>query len=791
MNLERILLICLLQFLTIHSYAQNIETQIIRGTVVDAESDYPISGATIQMVSDSSSQFVATVTDLDGRFTLENVPLGRQDFICKFLGYEDQIINDFLVIKGKEGVLNIRIEESATILDEIVVYRRQKGKVINEIITVSANTLETDEIIRFSGTLGDVSRMAQNFAGVSGASDDRNDIIVRGNSPSSVLWRLEGVDIPSPNHWATLGTTGGPVSMLNTNNLRTSDFLSGAFPAEYGNVVGAVFDLKLKNGNSENYEFLGQVGFNGFELGTEGPIGFIGNNSSFLVNYRYSTLGLLNDIGIGVDVGTGGAIPKYQDINFKINIPTKKAGRFSIWGLGGISDISFLADDESDNFNANNENLTSGTTTGILGINHKYFFNNKTFSTISIATSGTKNRNTTEGVNPSNPEQFQKIYEGNSNQNKTTINWIINSKLNSKHLIRAGANLDLLNIKILDSVFVNNSFWFNESDFQGLTSLVRLFGQWQYKLNEKLKFNTGINGLYLGLNNSFVIEPRLGITFAINENNNVAIAYGRHSQMQPLPIYFSIDRNATAEQNALNKGLDFIKSNHYVFSYTHYFKDKLKLISELYYQTLSSVAIDPMEGHFSALNIGADFSFPNNTGLLNDGTGKNYGVELTLQQNLHKGFYYLLTSSIFQSKYIGSDKVERNTYYNSNYVFNALFGKGVEINKNFTITFDAKFTYAGGRRYTPIDLPTSINNVEETLDYSKAFELQYKPYIRPDLKIGLKTNIKNTTHTFSIDLQNFTGRKNVFTHIYNNETQSVKTLYQRGFFPDVRYQILF
>ncbi len=791
-SIEKILLACLLYFFCVQTYSQDVETQIVRGTVIDAESQYPLLGATVQLIGDSSVKTIATVTDMDGRFTLEKVPIGRQNFVCKYLGYKDRIINDFLVVKGKEGVLNIHIEESVGVLDEIVLFNRKKGEVINETVTVSAITLETDEIIRFSGTLGDVSRMAQNFAGVSGASDDRNDIIVRGNSPSSVLWRMEGVDIPSPNHYATLGTTGGPISMLNINNLKTSDFLSGAFPAEYGNVTGAVFDLKLRNGNSESYEFLGQIAFNGFELGVEGPMKFVGNNSSFLVNYRYSTLGLLSEVGINLDLGTGGAIPKFQDINFKLNIPTEKAGRFSVWGLGGISDIRFSADNNNNLFSANNENLISSTTTGILGINHKYFFNSKTSSTVSIAYSSSKNRNTREGIIPSNSEQFQKIFDGNSRQNKTTINWTINSKLNSKHLIRAGANLDLFNIKILDSLFVvDNKSWFNQGDFEGSTSLYRFFGQWQYKFNDKLKFNSGINALYLGLNKSFALEPRIGITYAVNEKNKFAIAYGRHSQMQPLPIYFSLQRDAADEQNTLNRELDFIKSNHYVFSYTHYFKNKLKIKSELYYQTLSSVAVDPTEGYFSVLNVGADFVFPKNTGLLNDGTGKNYGVELTLQQNLNKGLYYILTSSIFQSKYSGSDKIERNTYYNSNYVINALFGKEIQVNNNLFLMFDAKFTYAGGRRYNPIDLEASIKNGEETLDYTNAFESQYDPYIRPDFKIGLKLNYKNTTHTWSVDLQNFIGRKNIFTQIYNNDTQSVKTLYQRGFFPNVRYQIVF
>jgi hypothetical protein len=148
--------------------------------------------------------------------------------------------------------------------------------------------------------------MASNFAGVSGANDARNDIIIRGNSPSGLLWQLEGLNIPNPNHFGSLSSTGGPVSMLNNNVLDKSDFMTSAFPAQYGNALSGVFDLSLRNGNNEKYEFLGQVGFNGFELGAEGPFSK-NSKSSFLINYRYSTLALFQQIGI--NFGTGSATP--------------------------------------------------------------------------------------------------------------------------------------------------------------------------------------------------------------------------------------------------------------------------------------------------------------------------------------------------------------------------------------------------------------------------------------------------------------------------------------------------
>ena len=789
--MKRKLILFLFITLSNLSFSQTIKTQTIRGTIVDSESDYPLPGAAILLLTDSSTTTFATVTDINGYFTLENIPLGRQSFMCQYIGYKDQTINNYLVVMGKEGYLDIKLEQDVTSLSEVVISSRKRGEVNNTLVSVSANTLEQDEIIRFSGSLGDVSRMAQNFAGVSGASDDRNDIIVRGNSPSSVLWRLEGLDIPSPNHYASLGATGGPISMLNANNLKSSDFLSGAFPAEYANVTGAVLDLKLRNGNSNKYEFLGQIGFNGVEFGTEGPINGIGENASFLINYRYSTLQVFDILGL--DLGTGGAIPQYQDINFKVNVPTKKAGTFSFWGLGGLSDISFqAAEEEGDNLFTDDEtNVTSESNTGILGFNHKYFFNYKTSSMISLAFSATESINTTEEIIQPNSSTFESTFNGKMTQIKSTINWTLNSKINKKHRIKYGANYDHFNLNVKDSLLVDIDFWFNVNDFDGNASLLRAFGQWQYKLNQKLKLNTGLNVLYLSRNKSSALEPRFGLTYDVNERNIFALGYGRHNQMQPLPIYFSSQPEATDQENIQNSKLDFLKSDHFVVSYTHLFKSNIRLKLETYYQNLFSAAVDPKEGYFSVLNAGADFGFPNNVGLTNNGKGRNYGLELTLQKSLSKGFYFLLTGSLFESKYTGSDLVERNTYYNSNYVTNFLIGKEINLNNKFLFTIDAKMNYSGGRRYTPIDLPASIMTNEQVLDNTNYFGQQYKPYIRPDLKLGLKSNGEKITQTWSIDLQNFIFRDNVFIQSYDKSSQTIRTLNQRGFFPDLRYQILF
>ncbi len=775
--------------LAICGFSQGEFTQSIKGNIIDKDAEYPLIGVNVVLVSDDNGY--GTSTDIDGNFKLTNVPVGRQALQISYIGYKTITLPNILVNTGKEIVLDIQMEEDLTRLDEVVITAQQdKRKAVNEMATISTRSMTMEEVTRFSGSQGDVSRMAQNYAGVSGASDDRNDIIVRGNSPSAVLWRLEGVDIPSPNHWASLGTTGGPISMLNINSMRNSDFLTGAFPAEYGNATGAVFDLKLRNGNTEKFEFLGQIGFNGFEGGIEGPLG-LGKNSSFMANYRYSTLGVVS--ALGVDFGTGAAIPQYQDLVFKFNVPTEKAGRFSFWGLGGVSEITFGDNPDGDTnlYTDGDDRFTASSDTKMIGATHLYFFDQNTSSNLSVSYSSASSLNFADELESEQSQIFERVFTSRNTQNKLGINWTLNKKIDKQNRIKAGLIYDQYDIMVEDSVLFDDDVWFSELNFQGDASLVRAFAQWQYKANEKLTINSGIHASRFGLNSSMSLEPRLSLSFDANDKNTFGVGFGRHSQLQPLPIYFNKRREATAAENAKNQELDFIRSNHYIVSWDHSFTSSTRLKLETYYQSLSGLATDPNDEDFSMINYGADFAFPNRVGLTNDGIGSNYGVELTLERFLDRGLYYLVTASLFDSKYEGIDQVSRNTFFNSNYVFNVLAGKEFVLNKKWTITLDGRFNLAGGRRYTPIDLAASIAADEEVLAENMVFENRYPNYIRPDIKLGFRQNAKKYTQTFSIDFQNFIGRRNVFYNTYDSRNQEIDTEYQRGFFPDVRYQITF
>ena len=319
--MKKTLLLSIIVILSVLTYSQS--TQTIRGTIIDQQSDSPIPGVNVMILN--FDPILGCSGDFEGNFVVNDVPIGRVDVQFSAIGYKTVIIKSLLLTVSKQLVLEIKMEEDIEILNEVIIKANDgKDKPINKMATVSARSFSIEETEKYAGSLGDPSRMAQNFAGVFTAGDQRNDIIIRGNSPAGLLWRLDGVNIPNPNHFGATGSTGGPVSMLNNNLLTNSDFFTGAWPAEFGNSLSGVFDLNMRNGNNQKHEFLGQIGFNGLELGAEGPFAK-SSQASYIINYRYSTLDVMNKIGFDV---ANGAVPKYQDLTFKVNIPTKKIGKF-------------------------------------------------------------------------------------------------------------------------------------------------------------------------------------------------------------------------------------------------------------------------------------------------------------------------------------------------------------------------------------------------------------------------------------------------------------------------------
>lgn len=787
-----ILILIFLTALTVSAFAQTI-----KGYLTDAQSEMPLIGATVELLT--VEQQKGTITDIDGYFILTDIPPGRHVLRLSYLGYEPQTLPNILVTTGKDVILNPGLEESVNELAAITVTAKTNpGESINEMSTVSSRTFTAESVNRFAGGRADVSRMASNLAGVATSNDSRNDIVIRGNSPTGLLWQLEGIPIPSPNHFSTLGTTGGPVSALNPNMLANSDFATSAFAAEYGNALSGVFDLSLRKGNRDRYEFMGQLGtFSGLEAMAEGPLN--NKKGSFVVSFRNSFVGFAD--ALGIPIGTN-ATPDYRDLTFNIDFGNGKAGKFSVFGIGGTSNIDFLGSetDSTDLFANPGENAYANSSFGVLGLRHNIITGENTYVRTVISGSTQGGEFQVYDLDEDGGDGLLKT-DVNDQSIRYSLKSYLNSKLSNRLTVRTGIQFEATGlttvvddrdgrpdrdgdgVRDLDRV----------RDFDGSFGLYQAFGQARYRLGEKTTLNAGLHAQYFSLTEAFALEPRLGLRFKATEKLSLTAGYGLHSQTPALPVFFY--RDLTTGAPDANQNLDYMKANHFVVGADLAFAPNWRLKTEVYYQSLFNIPVDNFSSTFSILNAGADFVFPERGSLVNDGTGQNYGVEITLEHYFANNWYLMATASIFDSEYEGSDGVSRPTAFNNQYVGNLLggwelpFGKG----KRHRFTVNGKITGSGGRYYTPVDVELSREFNTDIRDESLAFTERYDDYFRIDLKFGVQLNsaTRKFSQSFFIDFQNLTDRENVFQQRYNPVTGMVNTVYQSGFFPDVQYRVQF
>jgi hypothetical protein len=768
------------------NYAHAQGTQTVRGKIIDDASKSPLPGVTVQ-IADSTGRLAVT-TDMDGDYKINNVPLGRRTIKVTFLGYEPVLLQNVVVTAGKEVILNINMMESISKLNEVtVVYDRTKDKTAtnNEMALVSSRSFNIDDTKKYAGSLGDPSRMAANFAGVIAGNDSRNDIVVRGNSPTGMLWQLEGLNIPNPNHFGAFGGTGGPVSMLNNNNLDKSDFMTSAFPAQYGNATAGVFDLRLRDGNNEKRELRTQMGFNGAEIGAEGPFSK-NSKSSYVINYRYSTLSIFKQLGL--NVGTGNAVPEYQDVNFKMSFPLKNNNsKITVFGLGGLSKADLLGNDvdttQTDFYGRIDLNQYATYKTGIVGSSYEQNIGEKTFVKFTLGASVSDQKFNSDSIAifaPNKPTFKEQTANFNNQKYSAILN--INHKFNSKNTLNAGANTDLMKFDFFNEN-INNGIARRLVNVKGDAYLSQAYAQLKHRFNNKLSMNIGGHAQHFSYTNDVVVEPRAGIKYAINGRSSINVGYGIHHQMQSIYNYF-VQAQVNNDVILTNKDMGFTKSQHYVLGYDINLSEFVRIKIEGYYQQLSQVPVNSYRSSYSSLNDGLSFAPSDVTNLVNKGTGTNYGAELTFERYLNKGFYFLITGSVFDSKYKGSDGIERNTAFNTKYAGNVLAGKEFQIGKKgSSLALNIKATLIGGRYLTPLDLELSRLAGAAVFNETLAFSDRQSAFFRTDFKLTYKKDFKKSTLESGIDIQNITNRKNIFQQGYNAVNNTISTQYQTGLLP--------
>lgn len=780
--------------------------QTIRGRIIEKETMQPLMGVTVGVTS--TSPMKGAMTDLDGYFRIEEVPIGRHDIKCTYIGYDVIQLHDIPVNSGKELVLELEMGEMVTALKEVTIKASNtNGLALNSMTTNSARSFDMEEAQRYAASVSDPSRMAQSYAGVAMGSDGlNNEISVRGNSPRGLLWRLEGIEIPNPNHFSNEGSSGGAISMLNSTTLATSDIFTGAFPAEYGNTLSGVIDLKMRNGNNEKREYTFKAGLMGLELGLEGPIQK-GKKASYLFNYRYSTMGLLTELGL-FDVTWG--LPSYQDMSFKLNFPTEKLGRFGVFGLGGDNHIAenIYKDPEEYEDEWDRYHLDFNQSIGVVGLTHSYLIGKKSYVKSVLSASGT------------NYDVYSYRLDENNNWEPNThdhevygqyaLRWssYFNHKINANNSFRIGGIVSELGYQLHHEIRYTNPieypYRFNDPakqdsvvellDANGKNYMYQGFAQYKKHIGKRFTVNAGLHAIYLKVNDDYNLEPRLGLKYKLSDTRTISLSYGLHTKAEPFSTLMltRFDENGREEQPF--RDLQMIRAHHYVLGYNQSIGKQWRFNSEVYYQELYNVPVENVKGStFSILNGSNYYDIANRDSLVNEGTAKNIGMEVTFERHFGEMYYLLFTGSIIRSTYSTLFVRDFNSPFNDQAIINIVGGKEWSIakrkGKDKLFGLNAKFLSMGGRWYTPLDYEASALMDYSVYDESKAFTMRGKPVYRLDLGFSYKVNRKKVTHKLALDLMNVTNHQSVYAVHYDRElNEMVEDLYY-GFLPFFTYTI--
>lgn len=759
---------------------ENRLTQTIRGTITDAASGETIPFATVNLPE--MPERVA-VSDSAGRFVLPGVPVGRHTVRASYLGYEPTVIKEIMVSSAKETYLELVMSESVRLLDEVVVRPQvNKEQPLNKMAAVGARMFSVEEAARYAGGFDDPARLASSFSGVS-SGGSTNGISIHGNAPHLLLWRLENIEIPNPNHFADISVLGGGIfSSLSALVLDNSDFLTGAFPAEYGNAVSGVFDMKLRNGNNQAYEHTAQIGVTGIDVASEGPLNR-GNGSSYIVNYRYSMTGLISRLGL-MDMQEQKM--NYQDLNFKMNFPTRRAGTFAVWGTGLIDKFATRQKDKADwEYNSDRTYSASTQYMGAAGIGHRYFFH------------GGGRLETTLAGTFFNEHAYVDSYSNQEipfpylDMRKKFTNLVVSTSYTRKFSARFTHKTGFTYTRMFYRMNMELAPCYGQPmqpvyNGVGNTGLLTAFTSNAWSMSDVLTLSLGVNGQWLALSGARAVEPRLGLRWRPAARSTFAVGYGLHSRAEKTDVYF-----VKAGGRYVNSHLGFTKAHHFLLSYVWKLSENTHLKIEPYYQALFNVPVENGTS-YSVLNRN-DFYL--DKALVNKGKGLNYGVDITLERYLLRGWYAMFTGSLFESRYRGGDGVWHDLRYNRKFILNALGGKEWMLGRgrHDVLSVNVKCTVQGGDRYSPIDLAMTLAHPDHEVQYdeTRAYSQQYDPMFVLHYTVGYKLNRKKVAHEFAIKHINVTGTKNYYGHLYNEKTGEID---KNGFalsLPNISYKLEF
>jgi hypothetical protein len=754
----------------------------IRGTILDFDTKQPLTGVTVLIMGTSPP--IGTITNSNGTFLITDIPVGRYNIQLSYIGYETSIVNEILVTSGKESQVSALMKESATDLDEVTIRFSQKGLSSNSMASVSARSFSVEEARRYAGGMDDPARLASSFAGITMSSVSDNAIVIRGNSSKGILWKLEGVSIPNPNHFPDFAAAGGGfVTVFSSQMLANSDFYTGAFPAEYGNALAGVFDIKFRNGNNEKREYTFQAGLMGLDFSSEGPLKS-GNNASYLFNYRYSTPGLIIKA-----VPNELPIPIYQDVSFKLNFPVKN-GIVTFWGLGSVDRMEFN-DYKTDSLKWETVGDRIGgdwkVNSAASGLSYTWFAGTNTYLKATLA--GTVTQNSIRLLILDENLIQRPNTNVTDNSGKIILSTSLNHKFSQRLAVKLGVNQYEWMYNLGLSSTINNlpETYQNFVNEAGSSRYTEGFFHGKYNLTPSLLLNAGFNSIYFNLNGTGSFDPRAALSWKFAPKHSIGLGLGKHSQLEELKMYLL--RN---EKDGLasypNKNLAFSKALHSVLAYDYAINENLRLKIEPYYQYLYDIPGVP-GSTYSLINFTQDYSFRDS--LVNIGKGRNIGIDITFERFLKNGYYYLITGSVFSSKFAMDDDTWRSTKFDRRFVSNILFGKEFLNRKSNIWGVNGRLVLMGGERFTPVLFNQTRLAKTVIYDHSRPFEMQMPATAYLDLSVSFRRNKLTYSSEWSLQIKNVLGTPFYNGYEYYYKTNSISNHKEVQVFPNLSYKIEF
>lgn len=776
-----------LLFIALLHLAGAAAAQRLRGSVRDADTGAPLAGVSISLGTTAEINELAISTDATGEFYTDALPPGNYQCFFSLEGYEPLLVREVRIVSGKERVLDVAMRLSSTPLPDVTIKASAPDR--RALQPLGEIPLTREQTERFPATFFDPARLALAYAGVANTDDQANGLTIRGNSPAGVRWRLEGVDIVNPNHLPNAGTLGdrpttssGGVLMFSAQLLDNSSLLTGAFPAGYGDALGGIMDMAWRRGNRERAEFTVQAGLIGIDLAAEGPLDKK-HRHSYLANYRYSTVGLLGQMGISF----GGEKISFQDFSFKMDFSGKKGGQWSVFGASGLSNNTFTPPDDSAEVAVYKDlfNIEFKSRTVIAGISHWAPLGSKAWWKITAVGSSQHNERLATGAGIRETDE--------SEESRFGVVATFFRRLNEQNRLQAGWNIQAIDFT---GQAVRNETRIFDGDLPAM--LYQPWASWEWTGRQgKTTLRAGLHGVIFNAlgekeANAGNVEPRLLLTRRLGKNSSLAAGWGLYSQLAPLWVY--ADRAPLSGIAYPNRDLGLIRSQQANLRYSWQHDDFWLFKSELFYQRTYDVPVSATGGNaFSVLNVSEIQTFSR---LSATGAGENKGVELSAERYLNRGWFMMTNLSLFDARYRGSDGVWRDARWNLRHIANLTAGKEWQRDqwpeRSRTFGVNGRITWTGGQRAAPVDVAASAAAQTTVYDLSNGYSIRQQDFTRLDLRVYWRRNIGGRRNsTFAMDFQNVAIRKNVAYQYYDPYTGRVETKEQLGLIPNLSWRLEF